>query len=65
MKYGLVMCKPVGFGSSNETVDEVVADDKEKAISYFNKKYPNLNLDKNGYHKYGTTTITIAEINHS
>jgi hypothetical protein len=64
MKYGLVMTKQVGFGSSNETVDEVVADTKEQAIKQFTKKYPTLPLDKDGYCHYAAENVSfcVAEV---
>jgi hypothetical protein len=60
MKYGLVICTPVGFGSSKETIDEVIKDTKQEAITYFNTKYPNLSLDSNGCRKDKEITIIVT-----
>ena len=62
MKFDLVTCTPIGFGSSNQTVSNVEKNTKEDAISYFNNQFPNLCLDKTGYCKHNTITICVAEV---
>jgi hypothetical protein len=48
--------------SSNEVVEKSICKSEKDAVLYFQEKYPNLNLNKNGYSKIGETTYCVASV---
>ncbi len=61
-KFYLLRLFPTGnFCSGNEVMAEVLTENKTNAISFFQKQFPLLNLDAEGYCKCGQETFCMAE----
>lgn len=62
MKYFLLELFPAGnFTSGNRVISQIEKDTKDEAILLFQKVYPELGLDKDGYAKKDELTYCLAK----
>ena len=59
--FSLLKLFPVGYLSGNQVINEVSYPTKDQAVNIFQKLYPELDLNSNGYAKHGEISYCVAE----